>query len=110
MAGPVGWGLDGLGKRSERQNTGFHPPGSCDCYSAGLCLLLHRGGARRASGVVQVCGARVLPLQCRGGHILQGDFVSAAFLFALAVSLCATVVAVLLVTTWRDGDLVVAAV
>ncbi|CAN5227429.1 hypothetical protein BH24ACT17_BH24ACT17_07650 [soil metagenome] len=35
---------------------------------------------------------------------------SAAFLFALVVSLCATVVAALLVTTWRDGDLVVAAV
>jgi len=36
--------------------------------------------------------------------------VSAALLFALAVSLCAAVVAVLLVTTWRDDDLVVTAV
>jgi hypothetical protein len=36
--------------------------------------------------------------------------VSAAFLFALAISLCAAVVATLLVTTWRDEDLVVAAV
>ena len=35
---------------------------------------------------------------------------SAALLFALAVSLCAVVVAVLLVTTWRDEDLVVSAV
>jgi hypothetical protein len=36
--------------------------------------------------------------------------VSAALLFALAVSACAAVVATLLVTTWRDEDLVVAAV
>jgi hypothetical protein len=36
--------------------------------------------------------------------------VSAAFLFALAVSLCTAVVMVLFVTTWRDEDLVVAAV
>ena len=35
---------------------------------------------------------------------------SAAFLFALAVSICAAVVAALFVTTWRDEDLVVAAV
>ncbi len=35
---------------------------------------------------------------------------SAAFLFALAVSACAAVVATLLVTTWRDDDLVLAAV
>ena len=35
---------------------------------------------------------------------------SAAFLFALAVTLCAAVVAALFVTTWRDEDLVVAAV
>ncbi len=35
---------------------------------------------------------------------------SAAFLFALAVSLCAAVVAALFVTTWRDEDLLVAAV
>ena len=33
-----------------------------------------------------------------------------SLLFALAVSLCAAVVATLLVTTWRDEDLVVAAV
>jgi hypothetical protein len=36
--------------------------------------------------------------------------VSAALLFALAVSACAAVVATLLVTTWRDEDLVVAAI
>jgi len=36
--------------------------------------------------------------------------VSAAFLFALAVSLCAAVVATLFVTTWRDEDLVLAVV
>jgi hypothetical protein len=36
--------------------------------------------------------------------------VSAAFLFALAVSLCAAVVTVLFLTTWRDEDLLVAAV
>ena len=35
---------------------------------------------------------------------------SAAFLFALAVSLCAAVVVPLFVTTWRDDDLVLAAV
>ena len=35
---------------------------------------------------------------------------SAAFLFAVTVSLCAAVVAVLFVTTWRDDDLMVAAV
>lgn len=35
---------------------------------------------------------------------------SAAFLFALAVSLCAAVVATLFVTTWRDEDLVLAVV
>ncbi len=29
---------------------------------------------------------------------------SAALLFALAVSVCAAVVAILLVTTWRDDD------
>jgi hypothetical protein len=36
--------------------------------------------------------------------------VSAAILFALAVSLCTAVVATLFVTTWRDEDLVLAAV
>jgi hypothetical protein len=36
--------------------------------------------------------------------------VSAAFLFALAVSVCAAVVVPLFVTTWRDDDLVLAAV
>ena len=35
---------------------------------------------------------------------------SAAFLFALAVSVCAAVVVPLFVTTWRDDDLVLAAV
>jgi hypothetical protein len=35
---------------------------------------------------------------------------SAAFLFALAVSVCAAVVATLLVTTWRHEDLVLTAV
>ena len=35
---------------------------------------------------------------------------SAAFLFALAASLCAAVVVPLFVTTWRDDDLVLAAV
>ena len=34
---------------------------------------------------------------------------SAAFLFAVAVSLCTAVVATLFITTWRDDDLVVAA-
>jgi hypothetical protein len=36
--------------------------------------------------------------------------VSAALLFTVAVSPCAAVVATLFVTTWRDDDLVVAAV
>jgi hypothetical protein len=36
--------------------------------------------------------------------------VSAAFLFALAVSLCAAVVVPLFMTTWRDDELVLAAV
>ena len=35
---------------------------------------------------------------------------SAALLFALAVSLCTVVLTVLFITTWRDDDLVVAAV
>lgn len=35
---------------------------------------------------------------------------SAAFLFAVAVSLCTAVITVLFITTWRDDDLVVAAV
>lgn len=35
---------------------------------------------------------------------------SAAFLFALTVSLCAAVVVPLFVITWRDDDLVLAAV
>ena len=35
---------------------------------------------------------------------------SAPFLFALAVSACATVVATLLVTTWRHEDLALTAV
>jgi hypothetical protein len=36
--------------------------------------------------------------------------VSTALLFAVAVSLCAAVVATLLVSTWRDEDLVVTVV
>ena len=35
---------------------------------------------------------------------------SAAFLFAVAVSLCTAVITVLFITTWRDADRVVAAV
>jgi hypothetical protein len=36
--------------------------------------------------------------------------VSAALLFAVAVSVCTAVVTILFITTWRDEDLVVAAV
>ena len=64
---------------------------SRDRRGGGLRLLLHRGGARRAQGALQIGGRRVLHLQPGGGRVLQETPVSAAFLFALAVSLCTAV-------------------
>src|SRR5215211_6297478 len=110
MAGSAARGFTIRKEAGERQNTGSPRPGDRDRCGGGLRLLLRGGGARWAAGSLQVRGARVLRFQRGGCRILPKGLVSAALLFALAVSLCAVVVAVLLVTTWRDEDLVVSAV